>query len=148
MLMRFDPFRELDRLTQAVATGARSSVMPMDAYRHGDEFVINLDLPGVDPDSIDLTVEQNVLTVSAQRSWTPGDEDQVIASERPQGSFTRQLFLGEALDADGVTARYEQGVLAVTMPVSERVRPRRVEVNAGGARQAIGAPASARSESA
>jgi len=142
MLMRFDPFRGLDRLAQVAATGFRSSVMPMDAYRHGDEFVIHVDLPGVDPASIDVIVDQNVLTVSARRSWTPGDGDEVIASERPQGSFTRQLFLGDGLDADGVTASYEHGVLIVTLPVSEKVAPHRVEVRMGGEREAIGAGAS------
>jgi len=138
MLMRFDPFRELDRLAQGLAQGALApAVMPMDAYRHGDEFVINLDLPGVDPSSVDVTVERNVLTVSAQRSWQPQDGDQVIAAERPQGSFSRQLFLGESLDAERVAASYEHGVLTVTVPVAEQAKPRRVEVNTGAKHEAI-----------
>jgi len=144
MLMRFDPFRELGPLTQGAGQGRSSAtVMPMDAYRHGDEFVINLDLPGVHPDSVDVTVERNVLTVSAQRSWQPQEGDQVIASERPQGSFSRPLFLGESLDADRMAARYEHGVLTVTVPVAEKVKPRRVEIDAGTGREAIGAGASA-----
>ena len=113
--------------------------MPMDAYRHGDEFVVHFDLPGIDASSIELTVEKNVLSVSAQRAWQPGENDQIIASERPHGTFTRQLFLGEGLDADHVDAGYENGVLTVTIPVSERAKPRKVEINAGGQRQAISA---------
>jgi len=141
MLMRLEPFRELDRLTQRFGAGAWAPAVPMDAYRHGDEFVVHFDLPGVDPSSIDLTVEKNVLNVSAQRSWQPGEEDQVIASERPHGSFTRQLFLGEDLDADRVAASYEAGVLTVTIPVSEKAKPRRVEIGTGE-RESIGAGAS------
>jgi len=117
--------------------------MPMDAYRHGDEFVINLDLPGVDPASVDVTVERNVLTVSAERSWEPQEGDQVIALERPEGSFSRQLFLGESLDAERISARYEHGVLTVTVPVAEKVKPRRVEIDTGAQREAIEAGASA-----
>jgi len=142
MLMRFDPFRERDQLTQRLAQGT-PSVMPMDAYRHGDAFVIHLDLPGVEPSSIDVTVERNVLTISAERSWGPSEGDQIIASERPQGSFTRQLFLGESLDAEAVAARYEHGVLTVTVPVAEQVKPRRVEINTSAEREAIEASASA-----
>jgi len=140
--MRFDPFRELDQLTRTVAE-ASPSVMPMDAYRHGDAFIIHLDLPGVDPASIDVTVERNVLTISAERSWARSEGDQVIATERPQGRYERQLFLGESLDADAIAARYEHGVLTVTVPVAEQVKPRRVEINTGAQREAIEASASA-----
>jgi len=133
MLMRSDPFRELDRLTQQVfGTTARPAAMPMDAYRQGDEFVVNFDLPGVDSSSIDLTVEKNVLTVTAERRWQPSNDVQVVASERPWGSFSRQLFLGESLDADRVEARYDDGVLTVTIPVAEQAKPRRVEVSSTG----------------
>ncbi len=133
MLMRFDPFRELDRLAQQTfGTGVQSSVMPMDAYREGDNFVVHLDLPGVDPSSIDLTVEKNVLTVSAQRQWQPSEGQQVLASERPQGSFSRQLFLGEGLDPERVEASYDNGVLTVTVPVAEQAKPRKVEITSGG----------------
>jgi HSP20 family protein len=143
MLMRFDPFRELDRVTQQLWSGARPPVMPMDAYRHGEEFVVQFDLPGVDPDSIDLTVEKNVLTVSAQRSWQPQEGDQVVASERPQGSFSRQLFLGESLDTEHISAGYANGVLTVTIPVAEAAKPRKVEITSGGNGKAIPAQASA-----
>ena len=133
MLMRSDPFRELDRLTQHVlGNGSRTAVMPMDAYRHGDHFVVHLDLPGVDPSNIDLTVEKNVLTVSAERQWQPAEGDQVLASERLQGSFSRQLFLGESLDTDRIEASYDAGVLTVTVPVAEQAKPRKVEINSGG----------------
>ena len=133
MLMRFDPFRELDRLSQQVlGTALHPAVMPMDAYRHGDQFVIHLDLPGVDPSSIDVTVEKDVLTVSARRQWEPGEGVQVIASERAQGSFTRQLFLGEGLDSDAIEAAYDNGVLTLTIPVAEQAKPRKVEISAGG----------------
>jgi HSP20 family protein len=141
MLMRFDPFRELDRLAQHLGNGAWTGGVPMDAFRRGDEFVVHLDVPGVDPSSIEVTVDRNVLTVSAQRNWQPDEGDQVLASERPHGRFTRQLFLGEDLDADHVAARYEAGVLTVTIPVSEQAKPRRVEISLGE-RQAIGAGAS------
>lgn len=132
MLMRFDPFEELDRLAGS-ARSARRPVMPMDAYRHGDQFVVSFDLPGADPDSVDLTVEKDVLTVRAERNWRPQEGDEVLVSERPQGSFTRQLFLGEGLDSDRIEARYEQGVLTVTIPVAERAKPRKVAVATGGA---------------
>lgn len=130
MLMRSDPFRELDRLTQQVmGTRTRPALMPMDAYREGDRLVVHFDLPGVDAASIDLTVEKNVLTVTAERSWAATDDQQVIASERPQGTFRRQLFLGENLDTDRVEARYDSGVLTVTIPVAEQAKPRKVEIS-------------------
>ncbi len=129
MLMRFDPLREFDRLVQQ---NARPPVMPMDAYRHDDRFVVHLDVPGVDPASIDLTVEKNVLSVSAERRWQPGEGDEVLVSERPQGSFSRQLFLGEGLDPDGIEAHYDNGVLSLTVPVAEQAKPRRVEISGGG----------------
>jgi HSP20 family protein len=141
MLMRFDPFRELDRLTQPGWTAGRAPVMPMDAYRDGDHFYVHLDLPGVDPDSIELTVEKNVLTVSAERRWSREEGTQVVVSERPQGSFTRQLFLGEGLDADRIDARYENGVLTVSIPVAEQAKPRKVAITHGGGAQAIEASA-------
>lgn len=134
MLMRFDPFRDLDRLTDQVFGGR--SPMPMDAYRQGDEFLVHFDLPGIDPDSIDLTVERNVLTVSAKREWQRDDGVDVIASERPQGTFSRQLFLGDSLDADHVDASYDAGVLTVRIPVAEQAKPRKVEITSGnGAKQ-------------
>ncbi|MCU1495940.1 MAG: 18 kDa heat shock protein [Acidimicrobiaceae bacterium] len=143
MLMRQDPFRQLDRWTeQVLGPAARAAMVPMDAYRKGDMFVIHFDLPGVDPSSIELTVEKNTLTVKAERRWVPSDDAEVLISERPQGSFTRQILLGDGLDADRIDARYEQGVLTVTIPVSESVKPRRVEVAVGGEQKLVGAKAS------
>ena len=136
MLMRFDPFAELDKLAQSTRT-PRFPVMPMDAYRHGDSFVIRFDLPGADPATVDLTVEKNVLTVRAERTWRPQEGDEVLVNERPQGSFTRQLFLGEGLDAERIEAHYDQGVLTVTIPVAEKAKPRKVTVTTGDAPAAV-----------
>ena len=136
MLMRFDPFRELDRLAEQTWSG-RSPVMPMDAYRRGDHFVVHFDLPGVDPSSIDLTVEKNVLTASAERHWEHAEDDEVVVAERPQGQFTRQLFLGEGLDAEAIEATYDGGVLTVRVPVAEQAKPRKVEVTTSGSAAAI-----------
>jgi HSP20 family protein len=130
MLMRFDPFRELDRLTQA-PWGTSRPVMPMDAYRRNGDFVVHFDVPGVDPGSIDLTVEKNVLTVTAERHFPRQEGDEITVSERPQGRFNRQLFLGESLDADRIAANYDQGVLTLHIPVAERAKPRKVEISAG-----------------
>jgi HSP20 family protein len=127
MLMRFDPFRELDRLIQQ-SGAAREPAMPMDAYRRGDRFIVHFDLPGVDPSSIDLTVEKNVLTVRAERKWQKQEDAEVLVSERPQGTFTRQLFLGEGLDAEHIEARYDNGVLTLSIPVAEQAKPRKVEI--------------------
>ena len=132
MLMRFDPFREFDRMTQDRWTAGRMPAMPMDAYRQGDKFLVHFDLPGVDPASIDLTVEQNVLTVSAERRWENDEATEIAVSERPQGTFSRQLFLGDMLDADNLEARYDAGVLTLTIPVAERAKPRRIEVSSQG----------------
>jgi HSP20 family protein len=135
MLMRFDPFRDLDALTQALAATpsmSRGSQMAMDAYRDGDRFVIHLDLPGVDPDSIDLTVEKNVLTVTAERNWQPSEGQEVVVNERRQGRFTRQLFLGDSLDTDRLEASYDRGVLTITIPVAEKAKPRHVQVQVTG----------------
>jgi HSP20 family protein len=131
MLMRTDPFRELDRFVQqVVGTPSRPAAMPMDAYREGERFVVEFDLPGVASDSIDLTVEKNVLTVHASRSRRSGDESELVVSERPQGTFSRQLFLGETLDTERIDASYKDGVLTVTIPVAEKAKPRKVAINA------------------
>ncbi len=143
MLMRFDPFRELDRLASSLGTAGRPVAMPMDAYRHGDQFVVHLDLPGVDPGSIDLTIEKNTLTVSAERSWQAEEGQDVLVSERPQGRFSRQLFLGESLDPDRIEAHYDQGVLTVTVPVAEQAKPRKVEITSGNGAKAIEAESTA-----
>jgi HSP20 family protein len=129
--MRFDPFRELDSVAQLLGrqSGNRQVAMPMDAYRQGDRFIVHFDLPGVDPESIDLTVEKNVLTVRAERSWQASDDTEVLVSERPQGTFTRQLFLGEGLDAERIEATYNNGVLTLTIPVAEQAKPRKVTIS-------------------
>lgn len=138
MLMRTDPFRDLDRLTDAMlGTRARPAVMPMDAYRQDDTFVIHLDLPGVTPETIDLTVEQNVLTVRAERKPPVADSAERVVDERTHGVFNRQLFLGETLDADRLTADYDAGVLTITIPIAEKAKPRRVEVGGGSERRQL-----------
>ena len=136
MLMRTDPFRELDRLTQQVmGTATRPAAMPIDAYRNGDEFVVQFDLPGVKADSIDLTVEKNVLTVHAERTRAGGEGVELLVGERPFGAFSRQLFLGETLDTDRIDAQYHDGVLTLRLPIAEKAKPRRVEINAGTTEQ-------------
>lgn len=131
MLMRFDPFRELDRLTEQISSTARAPrSFPIDAYRSGEQFIVEMDLPGVNPDAIELTVEQNVLTVRAERRFERAQGEEVLVSERPQGTYTRQLFLGETLDQQGVQASYDHGVLRLTIPVAERAKPRRVQITA------------------
>ena len=134
-LMRTDPFRELDRLTQQVfGTMARPATMPMDAYRDKDEFVVEFDLPGVDPDSIDLDIERNVVTVRAERPARNGDTE-FIANERPRGVFSRQLFLGDNLDAEKIAAGYDAGVLTLRIPVAEKAKPRKIEISQSGNEQ-------------
>ncbi|TDV48754.1 Hsp20/alpha crystallin family protein [Actinophytocola oryzae] len=135
MLMRTDPFRELDRFAQQVlgaatpGTWSKPAAMPMDAYRAGDEFVVSFDLPGVSPDAIELDVERNVLTVKAERRPLPsGDEIQMQVSERPLGVFSRQLFLGDTLDSEHITADYEAGVLTLRIPIAQKAKPRRIEI--------------------
>ena len=138
MLMRTDPFRDLDRLTQQVfGTAARPAAMPMDAYRQGDSFYIHFDLPGIDASSIDLTVEQNVLNVRAERVPMRTDGVEMIVAERPYGTFTRQVFLGETLDADKIAADYAAGVLTLIIPVHEAAKPRNIQVTSSDQKQAV-----------
>ena len=132
-LVRSDPFRDLDRLAQqlwgAPTGGTRPLAMPMDAYRHGDSFLIQLDLPGVDGDSFELTVEDNVLTVKCERpSPMLRNGVQALVSERPHGTFTRQVFLGDNLDTENIKADYHAGVLTLSIPVAPHAKPRRIEV--------------------
>lgn len=129
MLLRStDPFRDLDRLThQLLGTATRPAVMPMDAWRDGDRFVVELDLPGVSPETIDLDVERNVLTVRAER-LARNDDWQVLAQERTRGSFSRQLVLGDNLDLEHVEASYEAGVLRLVIPVAEKAKPRKISI--------------------
>ena len=133
MLMRFDPFRELDRLTDEAFAGTRSRTtpMPLDAYRDGDRFVIAVDLPGVDPSTIDVSVEKNVLTIQAERYTPRTDGQEWVVNERRQGTFTRQLFLGDTLDSDAIAARYDHGVLQLQIPIAEKAKPRSIEVAVG-----------------
>jgi HSP20 family protein len=133
VLMRTDPFRDFDRLAQqllGVGTTSRPAVMPMDAWREGDTFVLEFDLPGVRPETIDLDVERNVLTIKAERPARNGDWE-MLASERPTGLFSRQLVLGDNLDLDQVEAAYDAGVLRLRVPVAEKAKPRKIEIRTG-----------------
>lgn len=126
-----DPFRDFDRLAhQLSGTTNRPAVMPMDAWREGDEFVLEFDLPGIAKDSIELDVERNVLSVRAERIARNGDWE-MLATERPKGLFSRQLVLGDNLDLDRIEARYADGVLRLTVPVAEKAKPRRITVSSG-----------------
>jgi len=135
MLLRTaDPFREFDRLAQqlmgATGTTNRPAVMPMDAWREGDVFVLEFDLPGVAKESIDLDVERNVLTVRAERVAGNGDWE-MLATERPRGLFSRQLVLGDNLDLEHIEAAYSDGVLRLRVPVAEKAKPRKIEIQMG-----------------
>lgn len=134
MLMRTDPFRDADRLAQQLlGTATRPAAMPMNAYRKGHTFFVQLDLPGVKQDSIDLTVEQNVLTVRAQREAPEAADDdiEILLNECPAGTFTRQVFLGDTLDSEQLEADYTGGVLTLTIPIKEAAKPRRVAITSG-----------------
>ncbi len=134
MLMRTDPFRELDRLApQTFGTAVRPAVMPLDAWREGDAFVVQLDLPGVDPDSVDLDVERNVLTIRAERPPLAKEGAELIAAERQRGVFSRQLMLGDSLDVDRVDASYDTGVLTLRFPVAEKAKPKKISITNGRA---------------
>jgi len=144
MLMRTDPFRELDRLTQQMfgtnGTWSRPTAMPMDAYRDGDQFVVAFDLPGVDPDGIELDVERNVLTVKAERRPLGASEQvEMQVAERPLGVFSRQLFLGDTLDTDRIAATYDGGVLTLRIPIAEKAKPRKITISAGSEQPQIDA---------
>jgi HSP20 family protein len=138
MLRTIDPFRDFDRISQSLlGTTSRPAVMPLDAWREGDRFVLEFDLPGVTQESIDLDVERNVLTVRAERVARNGDWE-MLASERPRGAFSRQLVLGDNLDLERIEASYEGGVLRLIVPVAEKAKPRKIEINSGSeGRQAI-----------
>jgi HSP20 family protein len=139
MLVRFDPFRDFDRLTEQFDQVWRraGAGVPMDAYRRGNEVVIDLDLPGVDPAAIDLTVERDTLTVTVSRDVERKDDDEVLASERPSGTFTRRILLGESLDASRLEADYDRGVLTIRLPVAEQAQPRRIAVGSRSGHAAI-----------
>jgi HSP20 family protein len=139
MLMRTDPFRDLDRWSQQVlGTTARPAVMPMDAWREGDAFIVEFDLPGVKADSVNLDVERNVLTVHAERPALDQNRE-MVSSERPRGVFSRQLFLGETLDTEQIQASYQDGVLRLSIPVAERAKPRRIAITNSHEKEAINA---------
>ena len=145
MLLRFDPFRELDRaVDEAWRSQTRSPSIPMDAIRHGDRVFLTFDLPGVDPEAVDLTVERNVLTVKAERAAARQEGDQVLADERPKGAFVRSVLLGETLDTGRLEAAYDHGVLTVTIPVAEQAQPRKISIG-GGTREQTSIDTSSRS---
>jgi HSP20 family protein len=137
MLMRTDPFRDLDRFAQQVqGTAARPAVMPMDAWREGDAFFVEFDLPGVDRESLDLDIERNVVTIRAERPAVDPNRD-MLATERPRGVFSRQLVLGDNLDTDRIDASYDEGVLRLRIPVSERAKPRKITISGGSGQQSL-----------
>jgi HSP20 family protein len=142
-LVRSDPFRDVDRLFQQLwggqnGSGNRPLAMPMDAFRKDDSFLIRLDLPGVSADAVELTVEENVLTIKAERPAQPTSENvEVVIAERPYGTFTRQVFLGTNLDTEHIQAEYEAGVLTLAIPVAEHAKPRRIEVTQRGDHQQL-----------
>ncbi len=139
MSISYDPFNRLDELRDQLLSGGRTpQSFPMDAYRRGDDFFVHLDLPGVQPETVDVTVENQVLSVTAERRFEQREGDEFIVSERPQGRFTRQLRLGSTIDTERIEASYEDGVLTLTLPVSERARPRQIQVGRGRERQVGG----------
>jgi HSP20 family protein len=134
MLMRFEPFREFDRPVEDLLAENRLHRVPVDAYRRGNDFKVDLDLPGADPGSIDLTVQADLLTVRATRSSHEDKGDEVQVAERGHGQFGRQLFLGESLDREHIAADYHDGVLTITIPVAEQDKPHKIEItHTGGA---------------
>ncbi|MFT4166294.1 MAG: HSP20 family small heat-shock protein [Microlunatus sp.] len=136
-LMRTDPFRDFDRLAQQIfGTTARPAFMPMDAWREGERFIVEFDLPGVNTESIDLDVERNVLTVRAERPMTEG-ANELLSSERSRGVFSRQLVLGDNLDLDRITASYRDGVLRLEIPVAEKAKPRKIQIAVADDQQSI-----------
>lgn len=145
-MLRFDPFRDIDRLAEQVlgaqaGTARAPRVMPMDLYRAGEDYVVDADLPGVDPGSVDVSVEGGTLTIKAQRSGRTAETVDWIASERYTGTYMRQLSLGDSADAEHISATYHNGVLTVTIPVAAKAQPRRIQVSAPTEDTAIGAPA-------
>ena len=139
MLIRTDPFRELDRLTQQVfGTAARPAAMPMDAWQEDGEFVVAFDLPGVAPDTVDLNVERNVLTVRAERRDPTQPNVELVVAERPRGVFSRQLILGDTLDTENIKATYDFGVLTLRIPVAEQAKPRKIAIESKGQLHEIG----------
>ncbi|MFD7342471.1 Hsp20/alpha crystallin family protein [Streptomyces violascens] len=141
MLMRTDPFRELDRLAQQLVgpgTWSKPAAMAMDAYREGDEYVVAFDLPGVTADAIDIDVERNMLTVKAERRpAAKSDRVQMELSERPLGVFSRQIVLADTLDTEHIQADYDAGVLTLRIPIAERAKPRKITIGGESTRKEI-----------
>lgn len=140
MLIRFDPFRPFDALNEQLQQGRSSRVIPMDAYRAGDQFKVHFDIPGVNPDSIEITIEKNVLSVKAERHWSDEGVETVVC-ERPQGSFTRDLFLGDNLDTERIQASYDNGVLTLSIPVADKAKARTIEVKGSATSSGTGSSA-------
>jgi HSP20 family protein len=139
-MLMLDPLRQLDRLAeQVLGTVAHPAAMPMDAWREGDEYVVALDLPGVDIDSIDLAVDQNALTVRAEGKAPFGKDTEPVATERPRGVFRRQLILGDAMETDNIKASYDAGVLTLRIPVAAQAEPQKIEIETKGGQQQINA---------
>lgn len=141
-MLRFDPFRDLDRMTEQLlgASSAAARVprfMPMDLYRSGDHYVLHADLPGIDPGSVDVNVDNGTLTIRAERSSRTEQDVQWLTNERFTGTFQRQLSLGDGIDTEAISATYDNGVLSVTIPVAEKAKPRRIEVTGHSNRQVI-----------
>lgn len=129
MAMKFDPFRELDRVAGALLNGDTGlRLMPIDLYREKDHYILSADLPGIDPGSVDIDVDGQLLTIRAERTLRSTEGVKWLTRERESGSFLRQLNLGQGVDTEGIAARYENGVLSVMIPVSERAKPRKIEV--------------------
>jgi len=140
MAVLFDPFRELDRVAASMLDSRQGPrLMPIDLYRDGDTYVLNADLPGIDPGTVDVDVDGQLLTIRAERTPRSRDGVKWLASERPNGSFHRQFNLGEGIATEEISASYENGVLSVTIPVSERAKPRKVAVQTGETLQAVSA---------
>lgn len=139
MATRWDPFQEMDRLLGSVVSGARNAAaMPLDLFRSGDHYMLTVDLPGVDPGTIDVSVEDRTLTIRAERTPRSDSEAQWLVRERPSGTYARQLTVGEGLALDTIAATYQDGVLALTIPVSEQAKPRRIEVTHAGSSSQVG----------
>lgn len=139
-MLRFDPFHDIDAvarqlLSEATGTSRAPRFMPMDLFKAGDHYVLNADLPGVDPGSVDVSVDNGTLTLRAQRTAPSEEGVQWIASERFSGTYMRQLSLGDNVDTDNISATYNNGVLSVTLPIAERAKPRRIEITGGGSGQ-------------
>jgi HSP20 family protein len=147
MWTRFDPFRQMEQMLRPVASPAAGT--PMDVYRRGEELRIDIDMPGVDPDSVDLTLERDVLHVTARRTLSFEDDDRILLQERPAGEFRRQLLLGQGFDHDRVEASYRDGVLSIRLPVAEAAKPHRIAIGRGGkGHKAVEAEAGADREAA